>query len=408
MQDNTKYAVGLDIGTDTVKAVVGQIDENTMQPTILGVSEQKNGGMRKGVVVNLSGPAKAIDETLGEVERMSGYEVNNATISINGSHILSTKTNGMIAVGTPDHEINATDLSRVDDVAATGKIPANREILELIPYSYRLDGQENIKDPLGMVGSRLEIQANVISALRPHCQNIVKAADMASVKTNKLVVAPIAAARAVLNEKQLENGVCVIDMGAATTGIAIFEEGDLQFASVIPIGGNNITNDLAMGLKTNPEVAEEVKKKYVSATGGTKKTVIEIKQGKEEFKFKQSEVDEIAGARLEEIFDYVKKDLVKAGYDGKLPEGVILTGGGANLKNIVGYVKDYLQVATKIGDPGQFVNVADEVNKPEFAAAVGLMLVDTDHAMRPARYGGKKGVQLDISWFKKLFGKFKV
>ena len=408
MQDVTKYAVGLDIGTDTVKAVVGQIDENTMQPTILGVSTQKNSGMRKGVVVNLAGPAKAIDETLGEVERMSGYEVNEATLSINGAHILSTKTDGMIAVGTPDHEINHSDLGRIDDVAATGKIPANREILELIPYSYRLDGQENIKDPLGMVGARLEIQANVISALKPHCQNVEKAADMASVKSNKLVVAPIAAARAVLNEKQLENGVCVIDIGAATTSLAVFEEGDLQFAAVIPIGSNNITNDLAMGLKTNPEVAEEVKKNHVNATGGDKKAVVEIKQGKEEFKFKQSEIDEIAGARLEEIFDYIKKDLTRAGYSGKLPEGIVLTGGGANLQGIVEYIKQYLQAATKIGDPGQFVNVADEVKKPEFAVAVGLMLIDVDTATRAVSHFSKKSVQAGAGWIKKLFGKFKV
>ncbi|MCL2869416.1 cell division protein FtsA [Candidatus Saccharibacteria bacterium] len=407
MQDVTKYAVGLDVGTDTVKAVVGQIDENTLQPTILGVSTQKNSGMRKGVVVNLSGPAKAIDETLGEVERMSGYEVNEATLSINGAHILSTKTDGMIAVGTPDHEINPADLDRIDDVAATGKIPANREILELIPYSYRLDGQENIKDPLGMVGARLEIQANVVSALKPHCVNVEKAADMASVKANKLIVAVVAAARAVLNEKQLENGVCVIDMGAATTSLAVFEEGDLQFASVIPIGSNNITNDLAMGLKTNPEVAEEVKKHHVSAMGGEKKTTIEVKQGKEEFRFKQSEIDEIVSARLDEIFDYVQHDLKKSGYDGKLPEGIVLVGGGANLKDIVDYVKNHLQVAAKIGDPGQFVNVADEVKKPEFAVAVGLMLNDIDFSAK-THQSSKKSVQVGTGWIKKLFGKFKV
>ena len=266
MQDTSKYAVGIDIGTNKIRCVVGHIDVSSGAPTIVGVGEVPNSGMRKGVVVNLQGPSKAIDDALGEAERMSGYQVNAATLSINGSHILSTKADGMIAIGMSGQEVSEEDVFRLEDVATTGKVPANREILELVPFSYRLDGQDGIKDPIGMTGTRLEINANVVSALAPHVVNLRKAAEHASVQPHALVPSAVAAARAVLTEQQLENGVAVIDFGGSTTGIAIYEEGDLQYASVLPVGSNNITNDLAIGLKIDPEVAELVKVQHAAAT----------------------------------------------------------------------------------------------------------------------------------------------
>ena len=165
MQDSSRYAVGIDIGTTTVRCVVGHLDATTGAPTIVGIGEVSNSGMRKGAIVNLNGPAQAIDEALGEAERMSGYEVNTATININGSHILSTTTDGMVAVGAVDHIVSPDDVTRLEEVATVGKVPANRDILEVVPHSYRLDGQDNIKDPVGMTGTRLEVNANVISAM---------------------------------------------------------------------------------------------------------------------------------------------------------------------------------------------------------------------------------------------------
>lgn len=269
MQENSRYVVGIDIGTTAVRCVIGHLDGTTGTPTIVGVGQAANSGMRKGTVVNLSGPAQAIDTALGEAERMSGYQVNGAVLSINGAHILSTKTDGMIAVGAMDHQITPEDLGRIEEVATIGKVPANREILEVVPHSYRLDGQDNIKDPIGMTGTRLEINANVISALSPQLQNLQKAADMAKVEAHATVPSVLAAARAVLTEQQRENGVAVIDMGGATTSLAIFEEGDLQYVAVVPVGGANITNDLAIGLKTDPEVAEKVKLTHAVATART-------------------------------------------------------------------------------------------------------------------------------------------
>ena len=265
MQETSRYAVGIDIGTCTIRCVVGHIDPSTGTSTIVGVGSASNSGMRKGSVANLTGPARAIDDALGEAERMSGYQVNGATISINGAHILSTKADGMIAVGAADHEITHDDLARIEEVATIGKVPPNREILEVVPHQYRLDGQDNIKDPMGMTGTRLEISANVISALAPHLVNLQKAAEMAKVTPHTITPSVLAAAKAILNESQMENGVAVIDLGGATTSVAVFEEGDLQFVGVVPLGGMNITNDLAIGLKTDPEIAEKVKLAHASA-----------------------------------------------------------------------------------------------------------------------------------------------
>lgn len=377
MQENSRYAVGIDIGTTTVRCVVGHIDATTGTPTIVGVGSVPNTGMRKGSIAHLTGPAHAIDDALGEAERMSGYQVDEATLSINGSHILSTKADGMIAVGAADHEITEDDLVRIEEVATVGKVPANREILEVVPHSYRLDGQDNIKDPLGMTGTRLEINANVVSVLGPHITNLQKTAELAKVEPHVITPGVVAAARAVLNEQQLENGVAVIDLGGATTSLAIFEEGDLQYVSVIPVGGINITNDLAIGLKTDPEIAEKVKVAHASAIDRQSTDTVTIKHQKEVLEFALHDIDEVVDARLEEIYDSIQKELKRAGYAGKLPSGVVLTGGTANMKRIVEYTKQTLGLAARLGAAKGFGGVAEHMDEPQFATAVGLMLIDS-------------------------------
>ncbi|MEO6110176.1 MAG: cell division protein FtsA [Candidatus Saccharimonadales bacterium] len=378
MQEGSQYAVGIDIGTTKVRAVVAHIDSTTGVPTIVGVGQAVNSGMRKGVVVNLNGPAQAIDDALGEAERMSGYQVDAATVNINGAHILSTHADGMVAVGAADHEITHDDLARIEEVATLGKVPANREILDVIPHAYKLDGQDNIKDPIGMTGTRLEIDAHVISALTPYLVNVQKAAETAKVTPHAVVATAIAAARAVLGEQQLENGVALIDLGGSTTSIAIYEEGDLQYTGVIPIGGINITNDLAIGLKTDPEIADKIKLEHASAIARKEDAGISIKYAGEIHSFKTSDIDEIVEARLEEIFEAIQHELKKAGRAGKLPSGVVLTGGTAELKHITEYAKNYLGLAARIGKPTGYGGVADEIEKPSFATAIGLMLIDAE------------------------------
>lgn len=388
MQETSRYAVGIDIGTTTIRCVVGYIDASTGAPTIVGVGRASNSGMRKGIVANLTGPARAIDDALGEAERMSGYQVNAASISINGAHILSTKADGMIAVGGMDHEIVEEDLTRIEEVATMGKVPANREVLEIVPHSYRLDGQDNIKDPLGMTGTRLEINANVVSVLAPHLANLQKAAEMAKVEPHVITPSVLAAARAVLGEQQIENGVAAIDIGGATTSIAIFEERDLQYVATIPVGGINITNDLAIGLKTDPEIAELVKVTHATATPRKNSERLSVKQDKETHHFESTDVDEIVEARLEEIFDAIHQELKKAGRAGQLPSGVVLTGGTAKMKGIAEYTKEKLGLAARIGRASGYGGVAEHIEEPQFAAVMGLMLLDVQAISQTPSHSG--------------------
>jgi len=412
MQEHSRYAVGIDVGTTTIRCVVGHIDPTTGTPTIVGVGQAANSGMRKGTVVNLSGPAHAIDAALGDAERMSGYEVNEATVSINGTHILSTKTDGMIAVGMASHEINQEDLVRIEEVATTGKVPANREILEVVPFSYSLDGQNGIKDPLGMSGTRLEISANVVSAMSPLVVNLQKATEMATVTPVAIVPSVMASAKAVLQESQIENGVAVIDMGGATTSVAVFEEGDLQYVGVVPMGGINITNDLAIGLKTDPAVAEQVKVAHATlADGSAGEAGVSVKIDKEIYNFNATEVREIVEARLEEIFELVNKELKRAGRAGQLASGVVLTGGTANIKGITDYAKSQLSLAARIGKSSGFAGVADHIETPQFASAIGLMLIDAEtapaHGHKKVGASGKQFASKTSGILSSFFARFK-
>lgn len=379
MDESVRYAVGLDVGTENVRVIVFSVArDNTL--SVVGYGENKNAGMRKGVLVNLAGPADAIDKLLGEVERMSGYEIDSATVSLNGTQVLTTQTEGMIAVGTMEHEINEDDLSRVEDVAVSGRIPANREILDVIPFGYAIDGQEGVRDPIGMTGARLEMRANVVSALAPNCENLKKAVEGAKLRVERLVPSVVAGARAVLTEKQKENGVAVIDLGAATTSVAIFEEGDLQYVGVIPAGSNNITNDLAICLEINTEIAEEIKKRYVTGSFTGEKDIV-IKVNREELTFSRAQVDEVVRERLEEIFEKVRRELRKAGYEKRLPEGAVLVGGGAKMRDIEVFAKTALEMSTKIGAPKGLNGVGTAIEKPEYAAAVGLAYFSVEDAL---------------------------
>lgn len=410
MQEHSRYAVGIDIGTTTVRCVVGHLDGSGGKPSIVGVSEVVNTGMRKGNIVNLNGPAKAIDDALGEAERMSGYQVDSASVGVNGSHILSTVTDGMVAVNAADHVVDHEDVERLNEVATVGKVPANRDILDVVPHAYRLDGQDNIKNPVGMTGTRLEISANVISALAPNVASMHSVLDMAKVEPNNIVPSVVAAARAVLGEQQIENGVAVIDMGGATTGLAIFEEGDLKYMSVIPVGGNNITNDLAIGLKTDPEIAEKVKLMHGSATKENGSEHVTVKNEKDTLEFSRNDINDIIEARLEELFESIVKELKKAGWHAKLPSGVVLTGGGAKLKNIAEYTKESLGLAAKVGMAKGYSGVAERIDEPQFATAVGLMLSDISSAnesVHEKSHKTKASVGNASGIIKRFIGKFK-
>ena len=411
MDNDKRFVTGLDIGTENVRAIIATVNK-AGAVAVVGYNEGKSAGMRKGVPANLTGPASSIDKMLGEAERMGGYEVRSAFVSVNGSGVLSTKTEGMIAVGTVEHEINYDDLDRVENVAVSGRIPANRDVLDVIPLEYALDGQGGIKDPLGMSGARLEMRANVISALTPNCENLKKATLAADVKSERLVPSVVAAARAVLTERQKENGVAVIDMGAATTSIAVYEEGDLQYVGVVPAGSNNVTNDLAIVLAIDPDMAEEIKTRFITGDFDTEKSpVIKVgKEGKTERAFDRKEVEAVVKERLEEIFGEIRKKLKSAHYDQRLPEGIILTGGGAKMRDIDLFAKKCLEAAVKIGVPQGLGGVSEAIERPEFATAVGLALLAAEQNSLEPSTGKKKSIKppkiKSPGFLKKLFSKF--
>lgn len=393
MENDSKVIVGLDVGTSNIKVLAGVVKDG--QISIVGISETPTSGMRKGVVSDMASLSKSIDEALGQVEKTTGYEINTATVNINGSSIVSTKTDGMIVVA--GQEINLDDLRRLEELATIGKIPDNRVILKVIPHDYILDGQAGIKDPLGMTGSRLEIKANVISTLTPHLDGLRRVASLAEVTPSRVVVSSEASARAVLNEKQCENGVMLLELGASTTGIAIYEGGDLQYLAVLPVGANNVTNDLALGLQIDPELAEVVKLTRASAVFSDKTKKVSVKHNKQTYEFDQADIDEIVDMRLKEIFEMVNDKLHESDYAGKLPSGVVLTGGGAKLAGIDNYVKNALGLVTHIANcQHQFRGLSDKITGPEYMTAVGLMLYDleaynTDQTTEPKASSGLFG-----------------
>jgi cell division protein FtsA len=360
------------------RAVIGNVSDEGV--VVVGYGEAENSGMRKGSVVNIDGAVVAIDRALGEAEKMCGCKFGQVAANVNGHHILSTRVDGMVAIGGGGTEVTKETLARIEEVAISGKLPENREILDLIPHDFAIDGQSGIREPVGMKGSRLEMRATVMSALAPYCENIRKAYSAAELGISRLIVGVEAGARAVLSDRQMENGVGYVDFGAATTGVAIFDEGDLRYVGVVPVGSNNITNDLAMILKTEIDVAEEIKRRFVTAEFGASEKDIVIKRGHEELVFARGMVDEIVQARLDDIFDAVRREFQTARYDMRLPEGVVLSGGGAKLRGLEFYARERLESAVRVGIVSGVKGVGEAIQRPEFSTAIGLMVAGIERS----------------------------
>ena len=400
MEEQSKYAFGIDVGTETVRAVALEL-KGEDSVSVIGYGEAKNErGMHKGIVTNLAGPAEATDKALKSVESMSGVNVDSAYVSINGAHISSEKVSGMIAVSATAPITNG-DLDRLEDTAMSGKITNNREVLDVVPLNYILDGQGGIRSPLGMTANKIEIIANVISGLKPSVDALGRAMSSANLRVLRFMPTSMAAARAVLTEKQMENGVAVIDLGASTTSVSVYEEGDLQYIGVISAGANNITKDLAISLEINTDAAEEIKLKHVTADFIPTAKEITMKVDGESITFSKSEVNEIVRDRLVDIFEHVMEHLSRAGYAGKLPEGAVIVGAGAKMKGLAGFAKETLKMATRIGVPGMgLTGVVEDIEKPEYATAIGLALSMADD-------GKFSGIEDEDKKPFSLFGLFK-
>lgn len=370
--------VGLDIGSSVIRVVVGKQESELGTPSIIGVGEAVSQGIRRGVIVDIDEAVSAIAEALEKAERMTGLNINHAVVSVGGAQITSQESHGVIAVARADGEITENDVVRVVDASQAISIPANREILHVIPKNFTVDGQTGIKDPVGMSGIRLEVDSQIIQAAVPFIKNLTKCILQAGLEIDDLVLAPLSAAQAVLTKKQKELGVVLIDLGGGTTGLVVFEEGDLISSTILPLGSMHITNDLAIGLRTSVDTAEKIKLQYGQAEMREVKKDVDVDLAKidkqEEGKVSTKHIVEIIEARLEETFDLINKELKKINRDGQLPAGAVLTGGGAKLPGVIELAKKQLRLPVSVGLPGSVSTVLDRVDDPSFATAVGLVL----------------------------------
>lgn len=372
-----QYIVGLDIGTQHIRVVQGKISPEGVL-SIIGAATVPASGMRKGVIVDIDEAVSSISSALEKVERMTGVPVSRATVSVGGSHITCLDSRGVIAVSRADGEITENDIIRVIDASQAISMPPNREIIHVIPKAFTLDGQTGIKDPLGMTGIRLEVETIIIHGGLPFIKNLNRAITQAGLEIDDLVLAPIASSQAVLTKRQKELGVVLVDFGAGTTSLAVYEENNLIATAVIPIGGMHITNDLAIGLRTTIETAEKVKLNVgqASALGLDIREQVDLRNFDSEENSIVPRVDivEIIEARLDEIFDHIVKELKKINRDGKLPAGLVITGGGGLLPGVLEFGKRRLRLPASFGELQGVTTVIDQVQDPSFSASVGLIL----------------------------------
>ncbi len=368
--------VGLDIGTHNVRCVVGTLDQHSSKLSVIGHGSASNLGMRKGVVVHIEDVVEAVVQAVTEAERVSGTQISHATVNVNGSNVVGVNSRGVIAISTANREITAEDRLRVEEAATILKLPPNREIIQVFAKNYRLDGQDNIKNPVGMQGVRLEVDTHIVTAASPTLRNLDLALDKAHVTPSHHTVTSLAAAEAVLSRQQKESGTILLDIGAGTTNLVVIEDGEVQHVAVIPIGGINITNDLAIGLKTDLDVAEAVKLQHGALGKRAKSGKVSVSISQHKHDFVGEDVHMIIEARVEELLEFVDKELRKIQRSRKLPGGVVLVGGTAKLPGIAEFVREKLELAARVGKVQPLEGLIDTVQDPAYSSVVGLMLLD--------------------------------
>jgi cell division protein FtsA len=378
MRDNaSSHFIGLDIGTSKVRCVVGMMDLNEGgKPSVIGYGSAPNVGMRKGVVVHVDDVTEAIVQAVTEAERISGVQINRATVNINGSHISGSNSKGVIAISAANREITPDDRLRVEEAATVVSMPPNREIIQFFAKNYSLDGQQNIKDPVGMRGIRLEVDAHIVTAASPNLRNLDLSLEKGQITPTHHTISGLAAAEAVLSRQQKEAGTVLLDIGAGTTNLIVVEDGEVQHIAVLPIGGQHVTNDLAIGLRTDLDVAELVKIDHASLASGHKKSTAMVKHGDQTYTFDMEDVTMITEARIEELLEYVDKELQRIRRARKLPGGVVLTGGTAKLPGIAEFAKEKLQLPARLGKLQGVTGIVDTVSDSSYFTVVGLMLLD--------------------------------
>jgi cell division protein FtsA len=372
---DSKMIVGLDIGTSKVVAIVGEIGpDNAIE--IVGIGSHPSKGLKKGVVVNIESTVQSIQRAVEEAELMSGCQIHSVFVGIAGSHIRSLNSHGIVAIR--DREVFGLDVDRVIDAAQAVAIPADQRVLHILPQEYVIDSQEGIKEPLGMSGVRLEAKVHLVTCATNASQNIEKCIRRCGLEVEDIILEQLASSYSVLTEDEKELGVCLVDIGGGTTDIAIFTEGSIRHTGVIPIAGDQVTNDIAMALRTPTQHAEEIKIKYACALtqlAGAGETIKVPSVGDRPPRdLSRQALAEVVEPRYDELFTLVQAELRRSGFESLIPAGIVLTGGTSKMEGVVELAEEIFHMPVRVGFPQSVMGLTDIVRNPIYATGVGLLL----------------------------------
>ncbi|TET10422.1 MAG: cell division protein FtsA [Candidatus Atribacteria bacterium] len=376
-----EIVVGLDIGSGKVCTVVGELGEDD-QIEIIGIGTARSLGIRKGVIIDLDQAIQSVKESIESAERMAGIRINSAFVSIAGSHITSVNSKGVIAISGESPEITENDIEKVIEAAKAGIVSSEKELIHTLSREFIVDGQSGISDPLGMSGARLEGKVHIITGSITAVQNLVKCVEEAGLDVEEIIFGTLASSNVILSNAEKELGILLIDIGAGTTEIAIFIEGGLAYSAVLPVGGVQITNDLAVGLRTSIEEAEKIKISYGSAVENSAlpEKLVEISSinGKEKHNVSKKYLVEIIEPRVSEIFNFVGMEVRKSGCYSMIPGGIVITGGSSLLPGISEVAEQVLNLPSRLGRPHYEGELADMINDPSYSEAIGLLSFVTE------------------------------
>jgi cell division protein FtsA len=404
-----KMIVGLDIGTSKVVAIVGEVSpDGTLK--IVGLGSHPSRGLKKGVVVNIESTVQSIQRAVEEAELMAGCQIHSVFAGIAGSHIRSLNSHGIVAIR--DREVYAHDVERVIDAAQAVAIPADQKILHILPQEYVIDSQEGIKEPLGMSGVRLEAKVHVVTCAVNASQNIEKCIRRCGLEVEEIILEQLASSYAVLTDDERELGVCLVDIGGGTTDIAIFTEGAIRHTGVIPIAGDQVTNDIAMALRTPTHHAEDLKIKYACALSqlANPDETIEVPSvgDRPARRLARQTLAEVVEPRYEELFALVQEELRRSGFNEMIAAGVVLTGGSAKMEGVIELAEEVFHAPVRLGLPQGVSGLVDVVRNPIHATGVGLLLFGRENYVRrgravPVANGMRTVVDRMRSWFQGNF-----
>ncbi len=383
--------VGLDIGTSKVLALVGEVGADGAIE-VLGIGTQPSRGLKKGVVVNIESTVQSIQRAVEEAELMAGCEIHSVFAGIAGSHVRSLNSHGVVAIR--DREVTPGDVEHVIDAARALAIPADQKILHVLPQEFVVDGQEGIRDPIGMSGVRLEAKVHIVTGADSAAQNIEKCIKRCGLEVEDVVLEQLASSFAVLTDDEKELGVCMVDIGGGTTDIAVFAQGAIRHTAVIPIAGDQVTNDIAVSMRTPTQHAEDIKIRYACALAklANPDESIEVPSvgDRPARRLARQTLAEIVEPRYEELFGLVRDELRRSGFEEIIVAGVVLTGGSARMEGVIELAEEVFHVPVRLGLPQQVQGLADVVRNPVFATGVGLLLYARDNIL-PARRGRSLG-----------------